>query len=246
MKRFWMALGFLTIFPAPGRVEINVHELGKASAWFPFIGALLGGIVALAHQGFMMIFPTLLSAVLTVTIWVFLTGTLHLDGLADSFDGLLNASSPERRLEIMQDPHIGAFGVVGLSLMISLKFAAISAVPVSKLWYALPLAASFARWLLLLAARQPMARESGMGAAFKQSLQPMDAWTAAIVPVGLGILAGIRGIIAILFAILATIGIARLARARLGGLTGDVFGLIVEVAEVTVLLVFAFQSGFIP
>ena len=241
MKSFWIALSFLTIFPAPKRYTAGLEGLGRAAAWFPLMGALIGGLVALAHFGLEKFLPPLLSAAASVVIWVCLTGGLHLDGLADCCDGLLNASSPERRLEIMKDPHVGTFGVVGLILTITLKISALFALPAHVSWIAVPLAASVARWLLLWLAHQPMARADGMGAAFKRGIRPVEAVIAASIPLGLGIMSGGRGLIAIIVAGLIGVGIVRLARVRLGGMTGDVFGLIVEMAELAALLVFAIQ-----
>src|SRR3972149_12177437 len=107
MNSFWTALGFLTILPTPKSVSIKQGEFGNSATWFPFVGLLIGTLVALAYFGFHFVLPSLLSSALCVALWVWLTGGLHLDGLADCCDGLLNASTPERRLEIMKDPHVG-------------------------------------------------------------------------------------------------------------------------------------------
>jgi adenosylcobinamide-GDP ribazoletransferase len=239
MKRFLAALGFLTTIPGPTRAAQGIEELGKAAVWFPLVGALIGGLTALIQIGLSRIFPYQISAILSVGAWVFLTGGLHLDGLADSFDGLLNSSTSERRLEIMKDPRLGTFGAVGLILTIAIKISALSALPVNSSWLVLPLAASTARWLILWSAYQPAARPGGIGAVFKEGIKAPDIFIAAIVPLILTILCGWRGLVALLVGGACALGIFRLARIRLGGVTGDILGFMVETVEAAILLVFA-------
>ena len=107
--------------------------------------------------------------------------------------------------------------------------------------YALVLAPTLARWLLLIVARQPSARPGGMGDAFAASLTPKIFAMAAVVPFLIVVAMGWRGgptVPAVLLALIATFAVLRLARNRLGGVTGDVFGLVVEMSELMVLLAF--------
>ena len=237
MKRFFTALGFLTTIPSPYHGPSGIEELGKAAVWFPLVGALIGELVALIYLGLARFFPITVSAVVSVGAWVYLTGGLHLDGLADSFDGLLNSSSSERRLEIMKDPRLGTFGALGLILVVIFKISVLTALPVYFTLLAMPLAASTARWLLLWAARQSTARPGGLGAAFKPELSWIEILISAVIPLGLAVLCGWRGLAALFIGCVCAAGIIRLARIRLGGLTGDVFGLIVESVEAVILLV---------
>lgn len=238
MKRFLTAVGFLTTIPIPSRASLGIEELGRAAVWFPLIGALLGGLVALIQLSLVRIFPVSVSAVLSVAAWVYLTGGLHLDGLADSYDGLTHSSSAERRLEIMKDPRLGTLGVVGLILTLILKVSALAAMPANCIWLALPLAASAARWLLLWSADQPAARPDGVGALFKQSVTSWDVVLAAIIPVGLAVLCGWQGLASLAVGCLCALGIFKLARVRLGGVTGDVLGFMLETVEAGIMLVF--------
>jgi len=237
MNNLFFALGFLTSIPvrtpAPQR-----GDLGRAGVWFPSVGLLLGAILAGAHYALNQVFSPLLSAALSVALWALLTGGLHLDGLADCGDGLLAAVSPERRLEIMRDPRLGTFGGAALILHLLLKTFAIASLPVPSS-VAFLLAPSIARWLILIVAAQPSARPGGMGEAFKQGLNRTVYVGAAIVPIVLIGLGGWRAIIAVVLVHVAARGIIRVTRSRLGGVTGDVFGLTVEVSELIVLLVFA-------
>src|SRR5574341_827680 len=241
MKSFRLALGFLTILPA-SVTDVRPGDLGRAAMWFPLIGLAIGMLLAAANFVLRLIFQPLLTATLIVALWAALTGGLHLDGLADCCDGLLASTTPERRLEIMRDPRLGSFGVTGLTLFLVLKVLALSsAAPDTSPSTALLLlfAPSLARWLILVVGLQPSARHAGMGADFSVGLKPYVLLSAAVVPIALLFFGTPRFLLAAGLAHLVTWGIAVLSRARLGGVTGDVFGLTVELGELAVLLTFA-------
>jgi adenosylcobinamide-GDP ribazoletransferase len=236
-----LALSFLTTLPVRAP-SVPPGSLGRAAPWFPVVGVIVGALLAAAWWGLGYVFPPVLSAVLLVALWAALTGGLHLDGLADCGDGLLAAVPPERRLEIMRDPRLGTFGGLSLFLFLLLKVFTVAALPASPLgYYALLLAPALARWLILTVARQPSARPGGMGAAFGQGLTPAALAVAAVLPVVLVVGGGWRGLGAAAAALLVVLIVSRVARARLGGVTGEVLGLTVELSELAVLLVFAAQ-----
>src|SRR4051794_18573678 len=186
MDGFKLALGFLTAVP----VRIGATrpgDLGRAAGWFPVVGLLLGLVLSAAQWLLLRLFPPLLAGGLAVALWAALTGGLHLDGLADCGDGLLAAATPERRLEIMRDPRLGAFGVLVLAVFLILKVLAVGALPAPALFSAqlngwqpgawlpagpLVVATVCARWLILPMGRQPGARPGGLGADFALGLGP--------------------------------------------------------------------------
>ncbi len=237
MNSLLFALGFLTSFPVRTPAP-QPGNLGRAGGWFPIVGLFIGAILAGMHYALNQVFSPLLSAALVVALWALLTGGLHLDGLADCGDGLLATVSRERRLEIMRDPRLGTFGGATLILHLLLKTFAIASLSVPAI-IAFLLAPSIARWTILIIAVQPSARPGGMGDAFKQGLNRRVYAGAAIVPIVFIALGGWRAVIAAALAHLAVWGIIRLTRSRLGGVTGDVFGLTVEMSELIVLLTFA-------
>jgi adenosylcobinamide-GDP ribazoletransferase len=241
VKYLELAFSFLTILPARLKTAPEAGDLGRAGIWYPLVGLVIGGIVVLAHLAGGLVFPPILSAALALVVWEILTGGLHLDGLADCCDGLFNASSPERRLEIMRDPRLGTFGGAGLFLHLLLKFLAILSLPPGTGLWAIPLAAATSRWLILLAGSQPMARPGGLGADFSLGLERKSFLLAAILPLALMVAAGWLGLLSVTAAVLVTLTVFQLSRRRLGGLTGDVIGLIVELAELTMLLVFCLR-----
>lgn len=231
---FWLAVTFLTTLPAPA-FTVPPGGLGTAGRWFPGVGLLIGLLLWGVQSLAMRLFPPTLAGALVVLAWVVITGGLHLDGLADCCDGLLATTSRERRLEILRDPRIGTFAALGLILTLLLK--TLAAGMVTPL--ALLLAPVWARWLLLWVARQPQARAEGMGAAFAAGITPETLVIAAFFPVLLLFFGDWRGLIGAGLAVGAMIVLGRLARQRLGGVTGDVYGLVVEVCEVVMLLAFA-------
>ena len=239
-KALLTALDFLTVLPVPHPKDYHPVELGKAAGWFPWVGALLGGLSGALYLGLRQVFPPFLAAGLAVAGWMGLSGGLHLDGLADCCDGLLYAGSAAHRLEIMKDPHHGTFAGIGLTLAILLKVAALAALPAEwEVVLIASLSGALARWLLLPAGRQPNARPGGLGAAFSESLQKW-AFVLAFPPLlALSAWLGWQAFAALILVHGWAVYVFELSRKRLGGLTGDVYGLIVEGAELLVLLVFA-------
>jgi adenosylcobinamide-GDP ribazoletransferase len=197
---------------------------------------LIGGLVAGVYFLSGSFFSPLVTAALALTAWVALTGGLHLDGLADCCDGLLHASSPERRLEIMKDSRLGAFGGIGLMLVLILKVSALASLTTVQAVPIILFAASLGRWSILPAGFQPLARPGGMGADFASGLQRSSLVWGGLAPLGLAIVIGLQGIIALGLALLVLYFLLRFVRARIGGVTGDVFGLVVEVTETIILI----------
>jgi len=239
LNEFWLALGFLTTLPTK-TVAYPRDGLGRAGRWFPAVGLFLGLLLTVLYTLSALWFTPAITAVLVIILWAALTGGLHLDGLADCCDGLLASAPRERRLEIMRDPRLGAFGVIGLVLALLLKAATVMAL--GNPLPALLLAPVWARWFILWAARQPPARPGGLGNAFAASLTPAIVAQALILPVLVGVTAiyvDWHSLLAVMVAALVAFGVIRLAQARIGGVTGDLFGTVVELAEITILLVLA-------
>lgn len=227
----------MTTLPLPASKDWQTGDSGRASVWYPFVGLVIGGLTWLTWMGTTRFFPPLVAGSLTLILWVALTGGLHLDGLADCCDGLLASTTVERRLEIMKDPRLGTFGGIGLVLTLLLKAAVLSFLtPQSAL--GILLAASLARWCILPAGLLPLARPSGMGADFKAGFRNWFIAAGAIIPLALSIALGARGLVSLAAGLIVAALTLRLAKSRINGVTGDVFGMTVEVVEVVSLLVF--------
>lgn len=226
----------MTTLPIRLPTDWSAGDSGRASVWYPFIGLVIGAITWLAWKGANLLLPVWAAGVISLVVWVLLTGGLHLDGLADCCDGLFASATPERRLEIMKDPHMGAFGVIGLVLVLLLKAAALSSLT-SASSLGILLAATLARWCILPAGLTKQARPSGMGADFAVGFRSSFIFWGAILPLGIAVLLGTRGALSTSAGVVAAALVLRLARSRIGGVTGDVFGMVVEMVEATVLVV---------
>src|SRR5712691_5303895 len=138
MSGLVLAIRYLTILPVPSR-DATDRGLGRAAAWFPVVGLGLGLLLVGVDRVTARLFPPLLSALLTVTVWKLVTGGLHLDGLADCLDGLMGRDR-EHRLTIMRDSRIGTFGAVGLILFLMLEIVALTDLPPAQRWRVLVVA----------------------------------------------------------------------------------------------------------
>ena len=227
----------MTTLPIKLPENWSAGDSGRASVWYPLVGMVIGALAWLTWKAAIFLFPAWVAGVITLLVWVVLTGGLHLDGLADCCDGLLSSTSVERRLEILKDPHVGAFGVIGLVLVLMLKAAALgSLTPVSS--PGILLAASLARWCILPAGLLPLARPSGMGADFALGFRRSFILWGAILPLVIVILLGIRGLLSTFAGLGAAALVVSLAKSRIGGVTGDVFGMVAEIVETVVLIAF--------
>lgn len=237
MRSLRTAFGLLTTLPVRTAEDWQRGDSGRAGIWYPLVGVVIGGICWLCWFLFARYFPPPVAGVLAVAVWVALTGGLHLDGLADCCDGLFASTTPGRRLEIMKDPHLGAFGGIGLMLVLLAKAASLSLIAPSS-GLSIMLAATVSRWFILPASLLPLANPGGMGADFSAGLKRSAIFITAILPLGLALLLGWHGLVALFAALLVAAAVLGLALRRIGGVTGDVFGLLVESTETAVLLSF--------
>lgn len=232
-----MAARYLTIVPLPARSGPNGCALGRAAGWFPVVGLVLGLALVAVERVTGRLFPPLLSVLLTLTAWKLLTGGLHLDGLADCLDGLAGRD-PGHRLAIMRDGSIGAFGAIGLILLLLLEIGALTELPEHRRWQAVLAAPVVARAMPIVVGRLFVpATGDGHGATFQRGVRP----SAIPVAFALALLAafaalGPAGLLALGMATLLALGLGRFFTRRLGGVTGDVLGASVELAELVVLL----------
>ena len=243
LLRFCTALRFLTLVPISWRAEEDQHHFARALAFFPVVGGLIGACGALLAALLLAWFPQPVAAVLILIYLAFISGCLHLDGLADSADGLLSSRPREAALAIMKDSRTGAMGVVMVVCLFLGKFAALSAMAPEYFCLAvffMPLAGRCA--ILLSMARLRYARaEGGLGALFYShdsknaallALLALIAALAVLAPGRLAI-AAIAGLLTVNFLF------NRWCRTRLGGATGDTLGAVCELSELVVAIAFS-------
>ncbi|RJP55652.1 MAG: adenosylcobinamide-GDP ribazoletransferase, partial [Anaerolineaceae bacterium] len=214
------------------------REMGRAAGWFPLVGVALGFAVYGVNYAAQLVFPQTVSAALTLFAWIAFTRAFHLDGFMDSCDGLFGGWTPERRLEIMKDSHVGAFGTIGGILVMLTKFAALSST--SVLFPSILLAATLGRWVSpLVIYAFPYAREDGLGFEMKRSVTLREVVLATIMAGAVSwLILGWLGFALMLGAAAVAFSTALYAMRLLPGLTGDIYGAITTLVEMLTLVAF--------
>lgn len=249
MKREWdelrTALGFLTVLPVARNLETTDERLGRCMGFFPAAGLVIGlGLVVLNWLlGSLIPRPVLDCLLLLVLIAI--TGALHLDGMADMFDGLAGGRDRDGILRIMKDSRVGAIGVVALVMVLLLKYLSLVNVPVETKSAALLFMPAAGRWIqvVLAAFCRYIRSEGGTGSSFVEQVGEREVLlaTGTLLAAAL-VLFGLQGVFLVFLLGLAAMLLLRYFQARLGGVTGDVLGAASEVMEVlTLLLILAFS-----
>jgi adenosylcobinamide-GDP ribazoletransferase len=237
------ALRFFTRLPIPGADDADSFRRSLRLA--PLAGALLGlagGIVFVLASSLRL--PPLAAALLALGCGALLTGGLHEDGLADVADGFGGGFSRERKLEIMKDSRLGAYGAIALVLSFGLRASALAALPPSQGLFALVAAGALSRCACLAPlALLPPARDNGAGRAAGGQGDALPV--ACLLALPFAFLPALFGgdlsasLVAMIAPSAAVLGLCALARAQIGGQTGDVAGAAQQVVEIVVLLVFS-------
>lgn len=237
LRPFLVALTFLT--RAPVRLgSVTEADLGRSVAWFPAVGLVIGlGLAGIAWlgRGWMAAEP---CAVVLVAAQALATGGLHIDGLADVFDGLGGGRGDRARtLDIMRDSRIGALGATAVVLALLGKVVALAGLLRADTTWPLPLFPAAARWATTpLVILFPYARKEGLGRPFHEGGRA-SRLVIATLTLGIPVVAlGWRALLPVGAAAVAAAIIAISVLRRLGGLTGDVYGAAIELGEVAFLL----------
>lgn len=240
-RPFVFAWHFLTAIPL-SRVhhEPTAPELAASMAWYPVVGLLIGGGLAVVDVVLASFLASEVVNVLLIVLLVLVTRGLHQDGLADTLDGLAGGRTPAERLPIMRDPRIGAIGATGLFLSLILRYAGLLALPHGLRLPALFCMPAVGRWAMVTVAwSSPYARtEGGLAAPFLAHL----SWPHVLVSTGILIAAlalgfGLQSAVVILVVgIGVVVAVWAGCRTWFGGITGDTLGATNELIEILFLL----------
>jgi len=207
------------------------------------VGLIIGLIMAGLKWLLGLFLPPAVVDVLLIVYLAVISGALHLDGFADTCDGIAGHKTPEARWEVMHDSRAGAFGIVGVCLLLLVKYVSLNNVPENLLLATLILMPVVSRWAMVYAIfAYPYARPSGLGKVFKQGTSWPRLLMATLISLAVVILAGLAGLaiipgLAIMLAIwIMVLIMATYLKRKFAGLTGDTYGAINEVAEVGVLI----------
>jgi len=262
-------IGFFTRLPAPN-VEFTKERYEKAVKFMPLVGLLIGAIIVLiVFAANLLAVPVLIRGAVALAAYIFLTGGLHFDGLADTCDGVISGKTREQSLEIMKDSRLGVFGVLGIFIAGLFYFVLFTEIHITAL-IAFPVVGRAC--CLISASLAPYAREDGMGLTTAKAGGPAsvasavfflfvasvltiplyilftvsEAHTEALLPIVplatmvplIAIKPLICSIFAFVAAIIVTVFLTLTYRKRLGGVTGDTFGAVIEISSIVYLLVF--------
>ncbi|MDA8093464.1 MAG: adenosylcobinamide-GDP ribazoletransferase [Betaproteobacteria bacterium] len=240
MDAILIAAQFLTILPLQPKQSPTEEAIGRSLSFYPLIGLLLG-LVLVAGARIFRHEDALLVAAILLAIWTLLTGALHLDGLADCVDAWVGGRDDRTRtLAIMKDPASGPMGVTAIVIVLLLKFAMLATLCVHGALVPIALAPLLGRAAVqALLLTTPYVRVNGLGAALAAHLRRRELLVALILTgVGTWLAAG-NAAVAVLLAAGGVLAVFRRAiLQRIGGTTGDTAGALVELVEVSVLIVF--------
>ncbi|HWC08914.1 MAG TPA: adenosylcobinamide-GDP ribazoletransferase [Solirubrobacterales bacterium] len=232
-----VATGFLTRLPV-GRRTVTADAMLRAAPLFPLVGAAIGALVGATALGLAELLPASIAGALAVGLELVLTGALHLDGLADSADGLAGRR-PGDALAVMRDHALGTYGGAALALDLLLKAAALGALADAGSLVPVVAALALSRAAPLpLAAALPYARPGeGTGRLLSERLRPGPAVAGVAVAVAVALAAVQLDALALFFAAAAVVALVGvLARRRLEGVTGDVMGAATELSATVALV----------
>ncbi len=246
MLPFWIALQFLTVLPIKLSTPPSAKQNGQSLLFYPVVGLLIG-LILFGFSVILVKLPTLFIASIILVLWIWLTGGLHLDGLADTADAWVGGfGDPERTLKIMKDPACGPIGVLSLIVVCLLKFAALYVLLEQHLAVFLILIPAIGRSVaLFLFLTTAYVRAQGLGSSITDSIPKRAIWMVFVITLTLLLVFEWLGLIAFICFLGSAFYLRRLFIQRIGGITGDTIGAAIELIETGVLLSFVVASFYI-
>lgn len=235
LKRFLIALQFLTIVPVRVKPPVEEKDFGASLICFPLVGFLIGLVLILSAVP-LSSFPLIQAAVILI-ISIILTGGIHLDGFADTCDGFYGTGPKEKILEVMRDSRIGTMGVAGVVSLLIMKFSLIASFSNAVLWKALILMGVFSRWVQVFACcSASYIRETGKAKCFVEHATKKELFVGLLFTTALFLLfLKLRGLILFFASFLPVFLFLGYIKKKIGGITGDTIGALSEFAEVSLL-----------
>ncbi len=245
MKQLLLALQFLTIIPW-GTKNSEKRELSESLVYFPVIGLFIAIILIISLSFFRILgFPELAISCFLIILLTITTGGIHLDGLADTTDGLYSRKEKNETLKIMHDPHIGTIGVLAIVCVLFLKISLFYSLADPHKIPGLFLMCLLSRWsMVLLIYLFPYARTEGKARVFTEGIN-LKIFLMASLITGLNafLIWNIKGLILWIISAGCAFIIGKLIARRLGGITGDVLGATNEIIEIICLFLICVLGG---
>lgn len=241
IRDFITALQFLTCIHIGPAGNWSAERCGRSVRYFPLVGAIIGLMLVLVNYLFSNYLLPHVSVMILLIVEIVLTGALHCDGFMDTVDGICSHRSKEQMLAIMRDSHTGAHAVTAFGLLLLLKYSLLldlSPGVLPKALFVMPIAGRMA--MVLAIVLFPPARMDGLGKAFSEYT---GRWTLPFAfVIALALVAPLKwvAVFVCLFSCLIGLGLAKWLSKKLGGLTGDTYGAIHEITQISVLLLWLF------
>ncbi len=239
MSRFIISLQFLTIIPFSKNIKVNEEDLGKSMLYFPLTGLFIGGCLVGVNQVLSFLLPQSVVDGLIITFLVVITGSMHLDALADTIDGIGSGKERNEKLRIMKDATVGAMGVVAIILVLILKFLALNAIPGTLKNQALLVMPVMGRWSQVIVSyfSTYAGLKRGLGSPFITHVSVSIFIVASIMAVLCAFcLFLVKGAIIAVIVVIASFFYSLFFKRILGGVTGDVLGAGNEIIEAAFLI----------
>ncbi|QXB46782.1 adenosylcobinamide-GDP ribazoletransferase [Acinetobacter seifertii] len=239
MTPFWIALQFLTVLPIELKTIPTAQQNGQAILFYPLVGLIIGGILFI-FTCLLAKLPIVLLASIILTLWIWLTGGLHLDGLADTADAWVGGfGDKQRTLQIMKDPSCGPIGVLSLVIICLLKFVLIYVLIEQHQTLFLILVPIVGRVVpSILFLTTSYVREKGLGRSLTDHLPKIASWIITGFVLLLPLYWELQGLIAIIGFLSSLVYLRHLFIKRIGGITGDTVGAAIEISETVLLFTF--------
>ncbi len=246
MRKFLLAISFLTVIPAYGNRLADDKEMAGSLAFYPLVGFIIGALLAAVAYLCHWLSLGMGGTALVIVFWIILTGGLHMDGLMDTADGMFSGKERERKLEIMRDSRVGAMGAIALAALLILKLSFLSTLDYPELLWVLMISPAFGRCMMIISIYCfPYARSGpGLGKSFAEQASWVHILiAAATLLLGTFLLVGSNGLIILGLAALPLALIVTWLARQLGGLTGDTYGAICELSETLILIAAVITSA---
>lgn len=229
------ALQFLTRIPIPISIDFDDKNLKTSILFFPFVGILIGLLAGLPYS-YIYSINNQVSAILALLLLVIVTGGMHIDGLSDTFDGFFSNRNKEKILEIMKDSRVGAFGVVSIIMYLMLEFVFLSNIKTDHLLVLMIAVGNSRTVITYIISTKKSARPDGMGKMFQRTKPIKNFLVGLIVHIFLIIYINPYYIISLILNFIIGEYISYLSYKKIDGVTGDVYGTIILLGEITSLI----------
>lgn len=242
MQAFRLALSFMTIFPVGIKDNVDEDMFGKSVKYFPLVGLLIGVFLAGIDTLILPKVDKLASSAVVIVALIAITRALHIDGLADTFDGLLGGRDKEHSLAIMKDSRVGSFGVVAIVAVVLLKVMMLLSIAQDMRLGAIIVFPALGRWAAVYTTTtQVYARaEGGLGSFFVKGSNTTGLVVSTALTFLIAVLVlGLAGLSVIATVVLFTLLYIRIVNRKIGGITGDISGAAIELNELVALFVLA-------